>query len=390
MKLKERIRIASCIYGLLLLRCSFDPITVAGGASGTDLSACVVSGSVVDSLGKPVSNAVVHLRRAEFLATDTGMIRTSANGKWIACDTETNASGGFYFEKIDTGSYLIEINYRDSFGILLPCTVTTLDNRTDIPRDTLYPLAVISGRIDVNESGTAQVSVIQVYGMERRVVPDSSGYFTLVLPSGHHNIRFSSESGNFDPMEVSVYVHPHQDRDLGHFHMGGFPPPQQPCGNLECDLAAVRAILDSCGLVTVPLDSVVIVEEGRVTGLMLQYRNISRLPTGLERLANLKTLDLSGNAIANLPPLRGLPNLKRLILRANQFSQFPMYIGKLWNIEALDIANNRLQSLPDSIVALTPIVLLDLAGNKLCSLPPAVAAWADLYDANWRQTQVCP
>ena len=55
-----------CITGLVLLRCGLEPMNVAGGASGTDLSACVVSGNVVDSSGNPVAGAVVYLRQAGF------------------------------------------------------------------------------------------------------------------------------------------------------------------------------------------------------------------------------------------------------------------------------------------------------------------------------------
>ena len=392
MKLHKRIHYVSCIIGLLLLQCSLEPMNVAGGASGTDLSVCIVSGSVVDSLGRPVSGAAVHLRRAEFLATDTGMVRESANGKWIACDTETNIIGGFYFETVDTGSYLIEVNYKDSLGILFPCTVSTHDIRNDLSQDTVYPLAVITGHVDVdtNPFGQTQVSIIQVYGLQRVVRPDSAGFFRLFLPYGQHNLRFSSDSGNVDPMEVSIYVHPNQQKDIGHFHLGNFPWIQRSCQNLECDYSVVRALLDSCGLFTVPIESVATVDSGRVTGLNLQGRNISRVPMELGRLEKLKALDLSGNALTSFAPFRGLPSaLRSLILRANQLTELPGYIGMLRNIETLDLSNNQLQSLPDSIVVIAPSVLLDLSGNKLCSLPSDVAAWADRYDADWRQTQDC-
>jgi hypothetical protein len=392
MKLSKKIHSMSFITGLVLLRCSLEPMNVAGGASGTDLSACVVSGNVVDSSGNPVAGAVVYLRQAGFLAADSEIIRVSPNGKWIACDTLTDASGSFHFKSIDTGSYSIEVNYKDSLGILFPCTVSTHDARNDLPQDTLYPLAVVTGHIDAdaNPFEQTQVSVIQVYGLQRIVRPDSAGFFRLLLPQGQHNLRFSSDSGNIDPMEVSIYVHPNQQKDIGHFHLGNFPWIQRPCQNLECDLSVVRSILDSCGLFTVAAESVVTSDSGRVAGLNLQGRNIVRIPMELGRLERLRTLDLSGNAITNLPPPRVLPSaLRTMVLRANKLTELPGYIGLLRNIETLDLSNNQLQSLPDSIVTIAPLVMLDLSGNKLCSLPSSIAAWADRYDSDWRQTQDC-
>jgi hypothetical protein len=389
----SKIVLYFCCSALFLLPgCGLQPTNLTGGASGTDLSACAVSGSVVDTLGRPVGGATVHLRRAEFLASDSGLLRFSANGKAVACDTETDVSGKFRFESVDTGGFSIEVNYKDSLGILFSCTIASHDNRFELPPDTLCPLAVITGHINANEPGHGQVSLVQVYGMQRRVKPDSSGLFRLVLPCGQHTIRLSSDTGDVDPMEISVFLHPEQERDIGNFRLFNNPSRQPPCKNLECDLSAVRAMLDSCGLSGVPVDSVSTVDSGRVTGLYLQNRNMTRLPWGLERLEKLKTLDMSGNAIVTMPRYGGyLPSgLRTLILRLNQLVQLPQYIAALKNLETLDCSNNRLQSLPDSIVELSPGVLLDLSGNKLCSLPPAITAWADMYDADWRQSQICP
>jgi hypothetical protein len=390
----KRLLYFFCIAFLLLPRCNLQPINLAGGASGTDLSACVVSGTVVDSLGMPFSSASVYLRRAEFLASDSGIVRLSANGKLIACDTETDRSGTFRFESVDTGSFSIEVNYNDSLGTLFVCTIASHDVRFTLPPDTICPLAVITGHINANEPGQPghpQASLVQVYGMQRRVKPDSSGFFRLELPCGQHTILLSSDTGYTDPMEISVFLHPDQERDLGTFRLDKYPPHQPPCRNIECDLAAVREMLDSCGLSGVPVDSVVTIDSGRVTGLHLQNRNMTRLPWGLERLEKLKTLDLSGNAIVTMPRFGGFfpIGLRTLILRSNQLAQLPPSIVMLRNIETLDLSNNKLQSLPDSIVSIAPRVLLDLGGNKLCSLPPAIAAWADMYDVDWRQTQNC-
>ena len=394
MKMFEKTRIlCACIAGLLLLRCGIHPVEITGGASGTELSACVVTGNVVDPEGIPVNGAIVRLRPSSFLSTGPLTdVRISQSKKTIA-DTLTDKTGGFRFELIDTGAFTIEVNYRDSLGTIMTCEILPVDTGKKIPLDTLFPLSTMSGHIDAFDSNNVPDSTakIQVYGLQRYVKPDSNGNFTLIVPRGNLSLRFSMDTGYQNEMNVTINVLPDERRDIGSFHLGHFQMPPLQCQNSKCDSIMVRVILDSLKLFSVPVDSVATARDGRIVEVNLQGRNISRVPFGLERLEFLEVLDLSNNSLSFLPGSLGMMHaLKKLTLNNNQLTGLFQIIGDLRQLQSLDVSGNELTTLPDSIVFLSALQFLDLNNNRLCGLSPAIAAWATTFDPGWDALQQCP
>ena len=99
-----------------------------------------------------------------------------------------------------------------------------------------------------------------------------------------------------------------------------------------------------------------------VTRLDLRDRNLTYV-SALAGLADLETLDLSGNAVADAWPLAGLVNLKRLNLSGNRIGDVSALAG-LTGLEALDLSGNAVAD-AWPLAGLVNLKRLDLSGNPL-------------------------
>ena len=114
----------------------------------------------------------------------------------------------------------------------------------------------------------------------------------------------------------------------------------------------------------------VTVEDGHVTALELVDNMLSgRLPKSLNRLSQLKNLNLSNNNISGEIPneLSGLINLTDLILSDNQITgAIPKAIGSLSSLKKISVANNQLsRQIPGEICTLTNLEEIDFSNNNL-------------------------
>jgi len=116
-----------------------------------------------------------------------------------------------------------------------------------------------------------------------------------------------------------------------------------------------------------------------LSGLCFPRFGIQILSTGINRLTNLKELNLKKNNIKSIPwQIGSLTNLQELCLSNNQLTSLPSEIGKLTKLYNLSICNNYLESVPQEITKLLNLDTLHLSGNRLKSLPNEIDGLANL------------
>jgi len=132
-----------------------------------------------------------------------------------------------------------------------------------------------------------------------------------------------------------------------------------------------------------------------LTYLVLADDSLFFLPKGLDKLKNLKIIDISSNYFTLLPAeLALIPNLEELYLNDEKFLnlkqsfkiinkishlkklhldsipnfKFPTYLKINESIEYLSIRYNNLEKIPKSLRKISHLKVLDLEGNKIKSI----------------------
>ncbi|KAF9739952.1 hypothetical protein PMIN02_000492 [Paraphaeosphaeria minitans] len=129
----------------------------------------------------------------------------------------------------------------------------------------------------------------------------------------------------------------------------------------------------------------VVPQFGGILNLDLHGNAFRELPLGLGRLPQLSKLNLSRNKLStdSLAVVFGIATLRELKLAENGLAgALPSQIENLTSLETLDLQTNRLSSLPPEIRALTHLKVLNVAENKLTSLPSAVFTSMPVMDLN--------
>ena len=146
------------------------------------------------------------------------------------------------------------------------------------------------------------------------------------------------------------------------------------------DTLAVRAILDSNGMVTSPVNEFVLYSDsGRVLCLNLYNKGISKLPSEIGKLVKLEQLWLDNNKLDFIPPEIGnLVNLGVLYLDDNLLNSLPAEIGNLTALRILYLHGNNLTVLPSTIQNFTNIERMYLSSNNLTSLPSGIGHLSNL------------
>ncbi len=120
-------------------------------------------------------------------------------------------------------------------------------------------------------------------------------------------------------------------------------------------------------------------EENRVVGLNLNRKGLWEIPHEILKLSHLIVLDLWGNKIVNISPIKELRSLQQLYLSWNQISDIS-FLKDLSNLTRLDLTENKIKKLPAEIVDLKMEIKwegysgLILEGNPLQS-PPVEIVW---------------
>ncbi len=106
---------------------------------------------------------------------------------------------------------------------------------------------------------------------------------------------------------------------------------------------------------------------GNLEGTVLNMSNqgLTKVAPALFERTDIVELDLSHNALQGALPsqINRLQNLKVLNLSYNQFTGVPAEVGQLKNLEMLNLSYNKLTGLPLELGNLSKLKMLDVSGN---------------------------
>lgn len=119
---------------------------------------------------------------------------------------------------------------------------------------------------------------------------------------------------------------------------------------------------------------------GNITGLVLDGLALTgAIPSGLDALANLTTLDLSDNNYnGTIPDLSGFTSLLNLDLSGNDLTGAIPSLANLTQLLHLDLSGNLLNGTIPSLDNLTSLLTLDLSNNALEGVIPSLSSLISL------------
>jgi hypothetical protein len=134
------------------------------------------------------------------------------------------------------------------------------------------------------------------------------------------------------------------------------------------DLADTLEILDLSGnaLSNLPDD---LPRLHRLRVIFCSDNQFTALPPVLGRCGQLTMIGFKANRIAHVPASALPPGLRWLILTDNAIETLPQEIGQCSEMQKLMLAGNRLAALPDELARCRKLELLRIAANRLTALP---------------------
>ena len=181
------------VPAFLAMECSA-PMQNAGGSSDSGNPRVVAS--VRYQNGAPAAGAKVHLRRSDYVSQPSALVKSDV----LRSDSLTDEQGRFEINRVDTGSYSIEVSAPSTgtgpgVAVLFACAVSSRDT-VDLGIDTLRPWAAVHGSIDTSGLSGKRLFV-QVPGLERIVPVDATGGFAINdLPAGLFSLHIIAASGS--------------------------------------------------------------------------------------------------------------------------------------------------------------------------------------------------
>ena len=361
-----------------------------GGSSGTEVSAMV--GTVVDGNGNSMANTLVRIRPADFLADSAQSASYCASHSLL--DTITGSNGTFSFATLLPDTYTVEVACDDTLGSIVETRILADRQQIELPPLFAMPLARVSGTVQINY-GIGVYPFVQVYGLNRSVMPDPFGNFSISVPQGKHRIHIGGyfvdtvRGKEFDGMDFSLEVAWGEQKYIGVIRLRQPPPP--PCLDGSCDSMVVRRTLDMVGMQQVRVHEVTKTENGRIVELNLRgYPLPNGIPPDINKLIELRVLDLGQTGLPIIFPDMGrMTKLEIIRFDGDHIQMFSSGIGSCTALKELNLYGNELTVLPPSILNLDSLTYLNVGNNRLCWVDPAMAAWIDKYDPDWRTNQRC-
>ncbi|XP_068319221.1 disease resistance protein RUN1-like [Pyrus communis] len=122
-----------------------------------------------------------------------------------------------------------------------------------------------------------------------------------------------------------------------------------------------------------------------LVSLILQGTAIEMLPSSIEKLIKLQTLDLSDcRNLKDVPTsIYNLTNLKCLYFsNCRQLEKLPSSSVGFLSLEVLDLKYSGILEIPDSLVCSTSLRSLSLSGTKITSIPASIKLASRLFKLN--------
>ena len=348
---------------------------VAGGGSGTDVSASVVRGTVIDTLNQPVAGCLVRLRPFDYIPSSDYDFSSSA----IKRDAVTGADGSFTLDSIPAGCYMIECITSDSQAFATSYIIDSTDTFTIPEAAVMHPMATVSGKDPSFIPDASNDRYVEVRGFERSVRVNGKGHFTLNVPAGTHRFHFPARDSQHQAIDTSLVLVPGEQKEL-------FSTCEESCEDLECEMTCLRQLLAANSL-SVPPDSVITVENNHIVALHLRNLSIDTLTDSIFLLSKLRVLDISFNSIRTIPADIGqLQNLEEFYANNNYIKTVPEHFGTLSSLRIVFLFRNQLNFIPDSFMNLQ-VNDLRIGDNRLCDLSIEMAEWLDEIDSHWRKQE---
>lgn len=113
-----------------------------------------------------------------------------------------------------------------------------------------------------------------------------------------------------------------------------------------------------------------LIDSGSVRKLILKREKLTVFPMDILKLTELEYLDLSSNKLDSIPPeINQLKNLRVLILTRNSLLKFPKEIFALKYLKVLKIGGNEFETIPRGIDSLKVIEEIDFWNTSISDLP---------------------
>ena len=257
--------------------------------------------------------------------------------------------------------------YQKTFDNSLEAVWPAIQSQIDFAQD-LEPVGAAAIRAWLNNPANAEkiarINVLNLSGLQLRVLPPEIGNFTHLTQLNLFNNQLS-----FLPSEIGQLTLL-TELNLSSNKLTSLPP---EIGKLTL---LTKFNLSNNQLPFLPS------KIGRLTlltELNLSINQLTSVPSEIGELAKLTTLDLSSNQLTSLPPETGeLAKLAELNLSNNQLTSLPPEMDKLTQLIGLGLNNNRFTAFPAEISEFDQLMALGLGKNLLTSLPSKIGGFAQM------------
>jgi internalin A len=129
--------------------------------------------------------------------------------------------------------------------------------------------------------------------------------------------------------------------------------------------------------------------KSRPMELDLSNLGLRKVPDELKRLSSLRSLDISGNPLTQIPAwFSEMTSLQRLTLGGGRLGKLPEQIKSLLKLRHLSCVNSRLTSIPSWIRELKELETLCFAQNLITSIPIEISYLRKLTGFDLQQCRV--